>query len=92
MEKFTWVTIGKDYEHDAFIQDGIKYHIVDEMNDGRFKVVTDGTFDEWNQVPSKDRMKKESLEKTATSTWVGEGEPDEDGDYSRYTHTGFDIK
>ena len=91
MEKFTWVTIGKDYEYDALVQDGIKYHVVYDFGDGRFQVVTDGAFDEWSKVPSRDRMKKESLEKTATSTWVGVGEPDEDGDYSRYTHIGFEI-
>lgn len=107
MEKFKWVTLGNDWEYDAFIQDGVKYHIVDDVVDEmgdvrfkvRFKVITAETlveyrklFNEWNQVPSKDRMKKEALEKTATSTWVGVGEPDEKGNYSRYTHTGFDIK
>jgi len=92
MKNFKWVTIDKEYEYDSFEQSGVLWHIVHEVGDGEVDIVEDINFELWKEYgKDKNGMRRETLQERSRSVFEGVGEPDEDGDYEKYKHVGFDI-
>jgi hypothetical protein len=91
-KSFNWATVDEDYEYDSFEQNGVLWHIVNEVGDGEVDIVEDINFELWKEYgKDKNKMRRETLERRSRYVFEFVGEPDEDGDYEKSKFVGFDI-